>query len=872
MYSVAIEWKDRCPNGQVAVRNGKLHSITVAKGDGEAIGDKFSKAQRLILNIDDVNVDHGDEATVVTVNSDALPFSFILRDVNTDYPIFIPEYSVVVTDVSDSRSYDEIQNAIIALGGKTKLEIIETEDEECYDNAAEHTRDQVCPTWLGLSRDVRFFEFDERLHTWGQNGPAVRPRYPNGYLTEKHQHPQSPCAGQQLHYNFRMGKGIGCVEDKSRHLEDGVLPIVVGKQVDDEVDYNYTLFTSLERSSLASNTVQGTHYLVASASMYGFNLTPEYEKAIEEMLPSEFYDREETVLYCRVVATNNAIVPRYAWLRAPIPFDQSNDTFYNTGLGSFEEGKFFCTAKLNGKPWPKDEVTILIKPGETATMDFALPYNPLPKDRAKQLLAQDFDTRHSECREYWLNKLRAAATMRVPEQRISEMILAGLIHLDMITFGREPDGTLSPTIGVYCPIGTESAPIIQFMDSMGLHDIARRCLDFFFETQHEDGFIQSFCHYELETQAVLWCAGEHYRYTRDDDWVRRIEPNILKACEYLRAWRARNMRDELRSIGYGLLEGSVADPVEPFRHFTANGYYYVGLSRAAEMLKNVNPEQAKAIRAEADAVKTDVRTACLDAMAKSPVVPLGDGTWSPTIPAWAESTFPTFLALDKNTAYTHGTFVARDAMIGPMYLVFCEVFDYIEPIADTMIKYFTDILHTRNVALSQPYYCRQPELHLKRGETKAFLKAYYNCFSGLADRETYSFYEHFYHVSPHKTHEEGWFLMETRWMLYMEDGDTLKLLQGAPRKWLESGKEIEIKNAASYFGPISMKIKSQLDQSKIHVKIECNTDRKPKCVQIRLPHPDGCKAVRVSTGKYDPISESVIIDSFTGSIDLVLEF
>ena len=29
-----------------------------------------------------------------------------------------------------------------------------------------------------------------------------------------------------------------------------------------------------------------------------------------------------------------------------------------------------------------------------------------------------------------------------------------------------------------------------------------------------------------------------------------------------------------------------------------------------------------------------------------------------------------------------------------------------------------------------------------------------------------------------KTHEEAEFLMQTRWMLYMEEGETLKLLRG----------------------------------------------------------------------------------------------
>ena len=59
------------------------------------------------------------------------------------------------------------------------------------------------------------------------------------------------------------------------------------------------------------------------------------------------------------------------------------------------------------------------------------------------------------------------------------MIKAGLLHLDMITYGIEPDGTLAPSVGVYSPIGTESSPIMQFYMSMGWFDTAKRSLDVF---------------------------------------------------------------------------------------------------------------------------------------------------------------------------------------------------------------------------------------------------------------------------------------------------------------------------------------------------------------------------------------------------------
>src|SRR5262249_1864125 len=162
--------------------------------------------------------------------------------------------------------------------------------------------------------------------------------------------------------------------------------------------------------------------------------------------------------------------------------------------------------------------------------------------------------------------------VELPEKRITEMVKAGLLHLDLITFGREPDGTLAATIGDYPPIGSETSPIVQFFDSMGWHEVARRSLEYFLEKQHEDGLIQNFNSYMLEPGAVLWSIGEHYRYTRDMAWIQRIKPKIVKTCEFLLNWRRRNQRDDLLGRGYGLLEGKTADPDDPFRSFMLNGY------------------------------------------------------------------------------------------------------------------------------------------------------------------------------------------------------------------------------------------------------------------------------------------------------------
>jgi len=190
-----------------------------------------------------------------------------------------------------------------------------------------------------------------------------------------------------------------------------------------------------------------------------------------------------------------------------------------------------------------------------------------------------------------------------------------------------------------------------------------------------------------------------------------------------------------------------------------------------------------------------------------------------------------------------------------------------------LIDYYTEIMHVRNVALSQPYYSPHPWIHLRRNETKAFLKAYYNAFASLADRETYSFWEHYPGTgSPHKMHEEGWFLMQTRWMLWMEEGDSLKLLSGIPRRWMKNNKIVELDNVASYFGPLYLNVESKVSEGRIEAKIRCTTERRPKTVELRLPHPEGKKAIGINYGIYDPSTETVKIEPFKGYADVVLEF
>ena len=831
--------------GNARIRHGRLLRERAAGG----------QARELTLD--------GDERMLVTIECagdtpETAAFSFFARDVRADYPIWLEHVGVVVTAGSDRRSYRAIVSKIRRKAGRTRLQQMHEEPEESFAAAAAATRGLSCPTWLGVTRDTRLFEMQYR--DGGLPFNLILPRHHGSLVTPKG-------AKSPVMLAWVVGRGVGVVRDIHRRLEEGTLPILTARVVDDDVAYDCTHFVTLEQHALREENIAGTHYLVADCRGSGFMQTPEQERVRKELEPAQAKRdaAEQTVLWTRVVAHNEGKAPRYCWFKAPWPAWSGPAHRYSprTGLGVYESGEVFCIAQMDGKPLPLGEVSRLLAPGESCTFEFRIPHQPISPARAAGLARQKWEKRHAECQRFWQRKLNSAARIHVPEPRIEEMIKAGLLHLDLVGFGEEA-GPVIPAIGVYTAIGSESSPIVQFTDSMGRSKLAERMLDFFLAKQHDDGFIQNFGGYMLETGAALWSMGEHWRCTRDAAWLDRRAHALRLAGDYLIAWRERNLKPELRGKGYGMLEGKTADPEDPFHSFMLTGYACLGLKRLAEMLGD--DRYAKA----ADELRQDIRENLAIAMRESPAVPLGDGRWVPTCPPWAEARGPMCLHVEAEECFTHGAFTARDSLLGPLYLILQEVLEPAEPMADWLMEYHCELFHQRNAVFSQPYYSPHPLIHLRRGEVKPFLKAWYNTMAALADRETYSFWEHLYQVSPHKTHEEGWFLMQTRWMLWLEDAGRLSFLPGVPRQWLRPGQRISLRGIRTSFGAADLDVIA--GKNELRVSASWDRRRAPKVVEIRLPHPEGRKAVVPARLDYVAERETVRLAGKLGGAAFTLRF
>ncbi|MCX6620328.1 MAG: hypothetical protein NTY38_04495, partial [Acidobacteria bacterium] len=75
--------------------------------------------------------------------------------------------------------------------------------------------------------------------------------------------------------------------------------------------------------------------------------------------------------------------------------------------------------------------------------------------------------------------------------------------------------------------------------------------------------------------------------------------------------------------------------------------------------------------------------------------------------------------------------------------------------------------------------------------------------------------------------------------LALEEQGTLHLLAGAPRRWLEDGKRIELERAVTYFGGLDLRVVSDANRRRVRVEIVLRNNRPERLRRIELlvPHP-----------------------------------
>lgn len=110
----------------------------------------------------------------------------------------------------------------------------------------------------------------------------------------------------------------------------------------------------------------------------------------------------------------------------------------------------------------------------------------------------------------------------------------------------------------------------------------------------------------------------------------------------------------------------------------------------------------------------------------------------------------------------------------------------------------------------------------------------------------------------------AWFELYRQMLIQEGDDDTLRLCQAPPRRWLEDGKQIQVKRAPTFYGPLDMRVESRAATGEIRVELGMAKRKKPAAILMRLRHPQEApiRSVRVNGRQWpdiDPNQEWVRI-------------
>jgi len=679
--------------------------------------------------------------------------------------------------------------------------------------------------------------------------------------------------GDSVTYSF----GLSDAKSVDRQLVDGCLPMIVTEWQHNDVRYRQTAFViPFDGVPKAGQAIYADDTLVLVAR---FEITRTGDKEAEAMLDigagSDLLAVDDGYVF--VTSTD----PKR--LRMLITSSDLADSYT---LHAKDKKVAYRTMLTSDKP--------------KRTLDVAIPFITLTeKEEWAKLRTIKFDKAFKDVREYWQNRVEDGALIVTPEPMINDFYKAHISHL-LLNTDREVGTTdrYVARVGTfsYGAFSNESCMMVSDLDRRGYHKRAEQALETWLHYQGTKGLPGDFSTaegqfygaggyedggYNQHHGFVLWCLGEHYRYTRDSDWIKRAAPKIIKGCEWIINQRKRTIseaeKSPIRAIEKGLLPAGSLEDIRDWRFWlSTNVYSWWGMNNAAAALIDAGILEGKRLLEEAAVYRKDILAAFTEAMRRSPVVRLRDGSWIPHIPPDVHRRGRTFGWI-------------TETLEGPIHLIRTGLIEPQDKMATWIIKDFEDNLYIseqygyniKGLQFERHWFSRggismqanllcNPIPYLLRDEPEHFLRAYFNAFAVSYWTDTRMMTEHALpnigdHRGDHyKSSDEANSTYWLRMMFIQERGDELWLGAAIPRYWLSNENKIGIENASTYFGPMSVTFESKISKGRIEMTLGPPRRNPPKKIYVRFRHPNGKKITRCEVdgkpySQFDPEKEWVVL-------------
>ena len=816
--SVILAWSS-APAGKTSVEvfNGAMDT-------GEKSSSRSSRLKLLVAVNPDPNTF---DRTLVTVRNGAVVFTFAVDDLKQGV-LFLPHAGVAVLPAGDGRDYAAVAAAQKSAAAKTLYDRVTEMPEQTWRAAWEGMPPKKSHIYLPLGLDSGRQRF--QLDADG----AVRFRSNDHYLQRRPGQETPRLALEPAPVRFRFQPARAPV---FRTIEEECLPIGHTVWEAKGVRIRQTAFATELGGARAESAVPAADTFA--------------------------------VFLAKFVFSNITDAPQ----AASLPFSYASGDAVKA-LQTDEQGLLWLGDQVRGQVLadkaPVVEAETLswnwtLAPGESKTVIVKIPYVVLTEKSEQAALAgMDFEKERREVAGYWHRRLDESARLITPEPMLNEFYRAHAGHL-LINCEGDPGsaGRRFARVGsfAYGAFGNESCMMVVDLDRRGYHREAQACLDAWLHYQGTAALPGDFSTktgvlygaggleeggYNQHHGWILWMLGEHYRFTRDEAWLRGAAPGMVAGADWIiNETRRTANRHELER---GLLPaGSLEDIGDWWTWLSTSCYMWRGLESAAGALEQIKHPDGPRLRREADAYHANLVANFRKASERSPVVRLRDGTAVPHIPSMV---------------HRRGRYFGWicETLEGSIHLLITGALDARSPEADWILKDYEDNRYISNQYgyllddLDKYWFSRggmsmqaclllDVEPYLYRDDVKQALRALFNAEAAQYFPDERMNTEHAlpalgdwtgdHYKSSDESNVAGWL----RYLFVREEGETLLVGQAVPREWLRAGQRCGIERTGTYFGPASVVYTG--GENEITATLEAPRRNPPKAIRLRFREPGG---------------------------------
>lgn len=558
-----------------------------------------------------------------------------------------------------------------------------------------------------------------------------------------------------------------------------------------------------------------------------------------------------------------------------------------------ENGNIVLWSDLPGVSFEGDRLSfeLSLNPGEEKELHLRIPHRAFSNKDINLLSDPSFDEVLGKLRTFWDEALGHGMKINVPEEIINKAYKTW--HINNFLLVREMNNKWSQSyMTTDAPFFYESvcgyaaSMYLNTLTTGGYYEEAKKTAAMFIRLQRPDGALSGDAAIVPHQHgSILYTISQLYRKGRDDEWFRTMAPDLIKACDWIINERAKSMAlsNESKTVAYGLLPEyryceDLTTGVGLEREYLGNAWCWAGLNEAATALSELGGEfnrESKRLKMEADQYRADILTSMDKAVIKQNGL-----TFLPMVVTNKE-----MFADLKQSRRAHYYNILAPRMLES------EFFDR----DDERIRWVPDFLDKRGGVILgvarfggdawgiDPHFIGGYGVtNLRLDNIPKFLLTYYGLASYGMSRTLFSTQEssdilnennpEWHSLRQPHLHSTSELIRLTNMMLVKEEDEELWLAWGVPRKWLEDGKETEVKKAQTCFGPVDYRIESHVSAGYIKAELSASITKQPSVIRLKLRHPDQkkIKKVEVNGKKWkDYDGETINLDPSGGNISVV---